>query len=50
MRPNLPASESESRRPYSRPRLAVYGDLREVTLSSLTNAMNDKTNSSQTMT
>ncbi|HEX2201926.1 MAG TPA: hypothetical protein VHG91_01445 [Longimicrobium sp.] len=38
------------KRPYARPALRVYGDLREVTLTSLTNNMNDPGNSSQTRT
>ena len=39
-----------SARPYTRPRLTVYGDLRAVTLSNVSNAMNDKGNGSQSMT
>lgn len=38
------------RRPYERPRLTVYGDLRTVTLTNLTKAMNDPGNSSVTRT
>ena len=38
------------KRPYARPALRVYGDLREVTLTSLTKAMNDPGNSSTTRT
>jgi hypothetical protein len=38
------------RRPYERPRLTVYGDLRAVTLSNLTKSMNDPGSGSQTMT
>lgn len=39
-----------ARRPYERPRLSVFGDLRSVTLTNLTKNMNDPTNSSTTMT
>lgn len=35
---------------YRRPVLKVYGDARAVTQTSLTQNMNDPTNSSQTMT
>jgi hypothetical protein len=35
---------------YRKPVLKVYGDVRGVTLTSLTQNMNDPTNSSQTMT
>ncbi len=38
------------RRPYRRPRLTVFGDLRLVTLTNLTMNMNDPGNSSSTMT
>jgi hypothetical protein len=38
------------RKPYAPPRLTVYGDLREVTLTNLTMNMNDPGNSSNTMT
>jgi hypothetical protein len=38
------------RRPYRRPALTVFGDMRELTLSSLTQNKNDPANSSQTMT
>lgn len=38
------------RKPYTRPRLTVYGDLRDVTLTNLTMNMNDPGNSSNTMT
>lgn len=41
---------STPRRSYARPSLRVYGDLRDVTLTSLTQNMNDPSNSSQTMT
>jgi hypothetical protein len=43
-------AEISPRRPYERPRLTIYGDLRMVTLTNLTKAMNDPTNSSTTMT
>lgn len=38
------------KRPYARPELRVYGGLREVTLTSISMAMNDPGNSSGTMT
>ena len=38
------------RRPYERPRLTVFGDLRIVTETNLTMNMNDPSNSSSTMT
>lgn len=38
------------RKPYSPPRLSVYGDLRVVTLTNFTMNMNDPGNSSMTMT
>lgn len=38
------------KRPYTRPSLRIYGDLREITLSSLTDNMNDRGSSSQSMT
>lgn len=38
------------RKPYAPPRLTVYGDLRQVTLTSLTQNKNDPGNSSQTRT
>jgi hypothetical protein len=40
----------ETRRPYAPPRLTVYGDLRTVTRTSLTQNMNDPGNSSRSMT
>lgn len=39
-----------ARRPYERPALRVFGDLRIVTLTNLTQNMNDPGNSSHTMT
>jgi hypothetical protein len=42
--PNAP------RRPYRRPRLAAFGDVRELTLTSLTQNMNDPSNNIQSMT
>jgi len=39
-----------TRRPYKRPRLTVFGDLRVVTQTNLTMNMNDPGNSSSTMT
>lgn len=41
---------SAPRKPYAAPRLTVYGDLREVTLTNLTKNKNDPGNSSNTMT
>lgn len=38
------------RRPYTPPLLAVYGDLRAVTLTNLTSNMNDPSNSITSMT
>ncbi|HEX6039028.1 lasso RiPP family leader peptide-containing protein [Longimicrobium sp.] len=38
------------RKPYAPPRLTIYGDLRDVTLTNLTKNMNDPGNSSNTMT
>lgn len=38
------------RRPYTPPRLTVYGDLRAVTLSNVSSNMNDPGNGSQSMT
>lgn len=40
----------ESRQPYVRPRLTVYGDLRAVTLSNVSTQMNDKGNGAASMT
>lgn len=42
--------EAAERRPYERPRLQVYGPLREVTRSNVTMNMNDPGNGSMTMT
>jgi len=42
--------QSPTPRPYSKPRLKVYGDMRDLTLSSLSNNMNDPANSSTSMT
>jgi len=39
-----------ARRPYTRPRLVVYGDLGDLTLSNPTNNMNDKGSGSFSMT
>lgn len=41
---------SAPRKPYAAPRLMVYGDLREVTLTNLTKNMNDPGNSSTSRT
>jgi hypothetical protein len=38
------------RRPYQRPTLALFGDVRELTLTSLTTNMNDPGNNSSSMT
>ncbi|HEY0024112.1 MAG TPA: hypothetical protein VGB24_14420 [Longimicrobium sp.] len=38
------------RRPYRRPALTVFGDMRELTLASISQNMNDPGQSSQTMT
>jgi hypothetical protein len=43
-------AEHSARRPYERPRLTVYGDLRTVTLSNVSMAMNDPGSGSQSMT
>ena len=37
-------------KPYTKPVLKVYGDVRSVTLTSLTQNMNDPSNSSNPMT
>jgi hypothetical protein len=42
--------QSPTPRPYEKPRLKVYGDLREITLTSLTSNMNDPGNSSTSKT
>lgn len=42
--------QTQQRRPYHPPALIVYGDLTHLTLSSVSNNMNDKGNGSQTMT
>lgn len=44
--PRTPAT----RRPYQRPVIAVYGDVRALTLNNVTNNMNDKGNGSFSMT
>lgn len=48
----MPQSSSSNapRRPYRRPALTVFGDVRELTLGSITQNMNDPGHSSQTMT
>lgn len=38
------------RRPYTPPRLAIYGDLRAVTLANISMAMNDPGSGSTSMT
>jgi hypothetical protein len=45
-----PAATASVRRPYAAPALRVYGDLRELTLTNLTQNMNDPGNSSTSMT
>ena len=39
-----------TRKPYATPRLAVYGDLRDLTQNNVTVQMNDKGNGSASMT
>ena len=39
-----------SRKPYTTPTLAVYGDLRDLTQSNVSINMNDKGNGSSSMT
>lgn len=48
----MPESSSHNapQRPYRRPALTVFGNLRELTLSSQTQNMNDPGQSSVTMT
>jgi hypothetical protein len=48
--PAGPVLPESFRRPYRRPTLKVYGDLRDVTLTSLSDNMNDPGNNSRTMT
>lgn len=43
-------SSAPSRRPYVRPALVVFGDVRDLTLTSLTQNMNDPGNGSSSMT
>lgn len=43
-------SDLPSRRPYARPALHVYGDIRALTLSNISMNMNDKGNGASTMT
>jgi hypothetical protein len=38
------------RRPYRRPALTVFGDVRELTLTSITQNMNDPSNNISSMT
>lgn len=45
-----PSMSHSPRRPYRRPALTVFGDVRELTLASLTQNMNDPGQSSATMT
>ncbi len=45
-----PSSTHAPRRPYRRPALTVFGDMRELTLASLTQNMNDPGHSSNSMT
>ena len=47
---HLSGSETSTRKPYLRPRLAVFGDVRALTLSNVSKNMNDKGNGSATMT
>lgn len=46
----MPDSLPTPRRPYRRPVLAVFGDMRDLTLASQSNNMNDPGQSSLTMT
>lgn len=48
MSPSFPSNAP--RRPYRRPALTVFGDMRELTLTSLTQNMNDPSNNIQSMT
>ena len=43
-------NESPAPRPYSKPRLKVYGDMRELTLTSTSRNMNDPGNGSTSRT
>lgn len=45
-----PSSSHAPRRPYRRPALIVFGDMRELTLASISQNMNDPGHSSQSMT
>lgn len=45
-----PSSSPAPRRPYRRPALTVFGEMRELTLASLTQNMNDPGHSSNSMT
>jgi hypothetical protein len=42
--------QSPTLRPYSKPRLKVYGDMRDLTLTSASQNMNDPGNGSLSMT
>jgi hypothetical protein len=44
------SSSNARRRPYRRPALTVFGDVRELTLTSATQNMNDPSNNIQSMT
>ena len=44
------SSSNAPRRPYRRPALTVFGDMRDLTLASTTQNMNDPGHSSQSMT
>lgn len=52
MTPDTPPRRetADGRRAYARPRLAVYGDLRSLTRSNITQFMNDRGSASNTMT
>ena len=45
-----PSAFNALRRPYRRPTLKVFGDVRELTLTSISQNKNDPGGSSQTMT
>ncbi|MDB4947876.1 MAG: hypothetical protein JWM27_525 [Gemmatimonadetes bacterium] len=47
---NSPDIDATPRKPYERPAVAVYGDLRLLTLNNTSNNMNDKGNGSFSMT
>ena len=42
--------EATARKPYSRPLLSVFGDMKDLTLNNVSNNMNDTMNGSATRT